>query len=219
MKLKHRLEAVASFVWDYGRIIDVGSNHGYLCIFFALNKRKEDIIATDCNPKSLWEAEKNFKQYQVQDQIQMMITDGLMGIDIKADDQIILAGMGTKTMIEILTPEVLKKGSHFILQSNNHLYELRKYMVSHGFKIVHEKVVVEHQKYYVIIDFARGTETYLERELRYGPCLLKQKEVPYFTFLYKKKKAQMKQMEKNSNILDLCIKEEVKELKKIRDFL
>ncbi len=219
MKLMDRLEAVASFVWEDGRIIDVGSNHGYLCIYFALNKRKNDIIATDCNPKSLWEAEKNFKRYQVEDQIQMLVADGLLEIEIKPDDQIILAGMGTKTMMGILTPEILKKGNHFILQSNNHLYLLRTYMVKHGFKIAHEKVVYERQKYYVIIDFVRGMEDYSEIQLRYGPCLLKQNEMDYFTFLYEKKKAHMKQMTKSSLDLDSLIKEEVEQLKKIRENL
>lgn len=219
MKLSKRLEAVASFVWDQGRILDVGSNHGYLCVYFALQHRKTDIIATDCNSKSLWEAEKNFRRFHVEDQIKCVVTDGLSGIELEKEDQIIISGMGTTTMLHILTPDVLEKGNHFILQSNNHLFLLRSYMVKHGFNIQHEKVVFERQKYYVIIDFVRGEEAYTEEQLRYGPCLLKQSEVDYFKYLYNKKETQYHRMMKSEKNTSKSVKSELIQLKKIRENL
>lgn len=217
MKLPKRLEAVASFVSNKGRIIDVGANHGLICLYFSLKGRNEEIIATDENPKSLVEAEKNFKTYHQENKIKIHIGDGLDGIELQDDDNIVISGMGTRTIRHILTPRVLKDCSHFIIQSNNDLYELRKFMTNHGF-MIDDEVVVNERLFYVVIDFKRGEESYSEEELTYGPCLLKNPNSEYFTYLYQKIKEQYENIPNNS-LLKESKKQELETLKKIKDYL
>lgn len=219
MKLSKRLEAVASFVWPSGRIIDVGANHGELCVFFALQDSGRKIIATDCNPKSLWAAEHNIKKYRLDTVIDVVVTDGLCGIDIYDTDNIIIAGMGTRTIKTILTEDVLEKGKHFIIQSNNYLYELRTYMVTHGFIIHNEKVIMDYHKYYVVIEFVKGHAEYTMEELKYGPCLIRQKERAYFDYLYTEQVQLLNKIPKEQIERFTKQKDEVDMIKKIREAL
>lgn len=219
MKLTKRLEAIASFVSLNGRIIDVGANHAYLDLYFALKKYPYEIIATDIRSQSLLEAEKNIKKYHLEEKIQLIVTPGLEGILLQKEDNIILAGMGTKTIKEILTKEVLQHGNHFIIQSNNYLYELRYYMMQQGFSIQNEKVVEEKKKYYVIIDFIKEKTEYTKIELTYGPKLIKSGHVDYFQYLYKMKQKSIEKIPKAKVDVRRKKEQELEDIKKIRDML
>lgn len=214
MRLSKRLEAVASFLSPEEGVIDVGCNHAHLCLFLALHQHPSRLIASDCNPKSLTNAMMDAKKYQVEEQIEFVVTDGLDGLSILPADAIVIAGLGTRTILQILKPEVLEQGNHFILQSNRDLEILRTYMMEHGFYLKAELPVMDRKKEYVVMDWWKGEVSYTPFELRYGPCILKDQQKEYMRHQIEWLEQQIERCE-NVPELQKQYREEIEHIKKL----
>ena len=93
--------------------------------------------------------------------------------------------MGTSTIINILSlKEKLSSITKMIIQSNNDLDMLRKYMVSINCKINKEIVVYEKGHYYTIIEYVKGRDNLKPYEYLYGKYNEDNKE--YYEFLNQK---------------------------------
>ena len=174
--LSRRLETIASLV-ETKSIIDVGCDHGYLDIY--LTKKGIKCLATDVNKSCLDKAIKNFKCENLD--IETKLTDGLQNIDIKNTDTIIISGMGTDTIKKILSVDIK---NDLIISSNNHLEDLRRYIVSIGYYISDEVFVLENNKPYVIIKFKYGKVKYNDFEYIIGPVIDDNKYFNYLTSKY-----------------------------------
>ena len=177
--LSARLKKIAELVTTKS-VIDVGCDHALLCIY--LNNNGIKCIGTDISPKVIENAALNLLKYKVGDEIKLINTNGLEGIKIKETDTIIIAGMGTNTIINILKD--YSNDNPLIISSNNDLYELRKNIVKKGYHIVNEEVVYENKHYYVIIKFEKGKKRYNHYEYLFGPYSIKNEE--YMNYLLKK---------------------------------
>ena len=82
--------------------------------------------------------------------------------------------MGANTIIGFLkySQDKLKNINKIIIQSNTDLYFLRKNMVSMGYYIDDEKLVIDKNIIYTIIAFKKGKKKYSYKELYLGPILL-----------------------------------------------
>lgn len=166
MNLSKRLHSIADMIPSDSRVIDVGCDHALLSIY--LEKEKNcTCIAADINDNALESARINKKKYN--SNIEIVLTDGINNIDIKSDDYIVIAGMGTTTINHILNNKILS--NNLVLASNNQIYELRKMVISLGYIIQDEKFVCDHQKKYVIIKFVKGKKKYSNIDMKYGPIL------------------------------------------------
>ena len=176
VKLSPRLEAVSSYVKDDSKIIDIGCDHAFLDIYLYKNRNNIKIIASDVNEKALQNAKANIHKYNLDNKIDTRLGSGLTVLNDEDIDTIILAGMGSFTMLKILNHDLLKKTSikQIIVQSNTDLYLLRKEVIKKGFYIKNEQVIKENNLYYVIINFERGKRKYSKKELYLGPCLIKE---------------------------------------------
>ena len=103
-----RLKTIASFVSKNDSVIDVGCDHGYLAIYLKLNNLCKNVIASDISKNALTYAINNFKKYKLN--IKYYISDGLNNID-EYYDTVIIAGMGTHTIMNILSKKKLPKNS------------------------------------------------------------------------------------------------------------
>ena len=168
MNISKRLKAVASLV-DTKRVIDVGCDHGYLDIYLTLFKDC-DCIATDISKNAIKSCIDNINLYNLNDKIKVVVTDGINGININKEDTIVLSGMGTKTIIDILSNKMLS--NDIIISSNNHLEELRRFMISIGYYIDEEIYILEHGIHYVIIKFKKGKKEYNKYEYILGPVVI-----------------------------------------------
>ena len=168
MNLSKRLEAVATLVDVGKRVIDVGCDHAYLDIY--LTENNENIcIATDINKNAIQIAKKNVKAKNLEEKIQVIQTDGLENIDVKSEDNIVISGMGTFTILHIL--ETNNLSNTLIISSNNDIELLRKNVINLGYKIDTEIFLFDKGIPYIIIKFIRGYKKYSKRDIRLGPIL------------------------------------------------
>ena len=170
-----RLLAIASLIDKGSSVLDVGTDHAYLPIFLSQNKKCKSIIASDVSSNALKIAKDNLKKYHIDD-VKLILSNGLDSIN-EEYDTIVLAGMGTSTIIKIL--ENKKLPNTLIISSNNDLYKLRKFMNKIKYKIKEEIVILEKNKYYDIIKYQKGNEKLSYFKKMYG----KSNDKKYYKYL------------------------------------
>lgn len=175
--LNKRLTAVASLVPKNSVPLDVGTDHGLLPIYLIKNKICKKVLASDISAKALENAKDNLKKYDI-DNIDLYVADGLKNIP-KKYDTIIISGMGTSNILDILNSDDLP--DTIILSSNNDLELLRVAMNKKNYKIDKELVIYERNKYYDMILYKKGNEKLTKFEKEFG----KSNDLDYYTHLYK----------------------------------
>lgn len=176
--ISQRLQAIASFLPPSKSIADVGCDHGFLIIEGFLKYSLEKAVAIDNKPLPLGKAKSNLFGYDFFDRVDFILSDGLENLNSEVD-AIILAGMGGMTVIGILSKDFSKIGnSRLIVQANRDVMEVRRFLSERDFAIVDEKIIFEDKKYYEICVFEKSSEavSYSDKELRFGPVLLKKHE-------------------------------------------
>ena len=210
MKLSKRLKSLAALVSSDDIVADIGCDHAYLDIYLVQNNIVPLTLACDINEKALSNGIKNIKKYGLEDKITTRLSDGieLLNEDINT---LIISGMGTSTIIKILSNKNIDQINKLIIESNNNHFLLRKYLTNHGFYISHESTIYDNGKYYINIVFLRGNKKYSSKELKYGPLLIKGNK-DYYEYLYNKNK------QIYENIPRYKIIEKIKLLKDIKYF-
>ncbi len=122
-------------------------------------------------------AKNNIKKYQVD--IKTYLSDGLNNIN-DFYDTIVIAGMGTHSIIKILNDKELPP--KIILASNNDYPLLRKFMNSIGYYLEKELVVLEKDKYYIVMLYIIKEKKLKKTEILFG----KNNNLEYYQYLYGK---------------------------------
>jgi len=148
-----RLLAIASFIEKDDTLVDVGCDHAYLDIYLVKNNLCRKVIASDISEGALSQARINIKKYKLSKKIDVVLSNGLDNIDCSKLNTIVISGMGTQTILNILKSDKIKNIKKIIIQSNNNLTELRIAMSKKGYTIEREVAVFENNKFYCIILF------------------------------------------------------------------
>ena len=182
----NRMKVIASKIYPYKKIADVGCDHGYL-IIEAL-KLDSDIraIAIDNKRMPLESCKSNMIKYGYLNNVRFSLSSGIEDID-EDTECVVIAGMGGILITEILSVD-FKNVKRFILAPNKDEINVRKYMLLKGFDITDEEIVYENDKYYQIIVFDKVESNNLEYkynldELTYGPILMKKKESSFIDYM------------------------------------
>lgn len=183
MNISKRLQAVATLVDVDARVIDVGCDHAYLDIYLTLNNGNK-CIATDINQNALEMAKKNIKKYNLEDKIETKLTDGLYDIKIQKEDNIVISGMGTFTILDILKTNELS--DTLIISANNNIDMLREKIINLGYIIDSEIFIIDKKKPYVIIKFRKGIKKYNKIDIELGPIL--RQNIEYRNYIINKYK-------------------------------
>ena len=162
--ISKRLNVIASLV-DSNRIIDIGCDHALLDIY--LTNKGINCVAIDNKETVLDKARENIKKNNLLDKIKIICSNGLENYNVLGNENVIIAGMGTNTILNILQNKEFNKINTLIIQSNNNLYELRKNVCKLGFYIDKEIVIFD-KKYYNIIRFKRGFKKYSYFDYYFG---------------------------------------------------
>jgi len=186
VKLSERLTAVASLVTPGLRVSDVGCDHGYLSIYLMQNNIATSVIASDVRTGPLSKAAENINAYDMNDLIDLRLSDGLSMIDAGEVDSIVMSGMGGNLMMDILSRgvDVTDKARELILQPQSEISGLRHYLMDNGFVIISESMVFEDYKYYPMMKAVHG-EMNWDREVyfAYGKILLREEHPVLHQFL------------------------------------
>ena len=177
INISKRLKTIASLVDNNSKIIDIGCDHGLLDIYLLQKLDNIKIIASDINKNALNSAISNIKKYNVKN-IETRLGNGLEIIKKDEIDTIIISGMGTYTIIDILNNSIdkLDNVNNIIIQSNNNNDKLREYVVNIGYYIDDELLVEDNNIIYTIVKFKKGRKKYTKKELFLGPILLEKKD-------------------------------------------
>lgn len=179
--LSKRLKSIASFVDPHATVVDVGCDHALLDI--ALTKEGHHCIASDINENALQNAFQNIQKYQLEDQIELIQSNGLENISIPKHATVVIAGMGTSNILHILK-ETKEPIETLILSSHNEHTRLRIELNKMGYVLIEETIVEERGKFYYIVKCKQGKATYRKRDFYLGPILATKKESnAYYQYL------------------------------------
>lgn len=176
--LSQRLAAVAEFVPQGARLLDVGSDHAYLPIALMENGKIDFAIAGEVVKGPYESALHNVAGAGLADKIAVRLADGLAAFEVS--DQvttITICGMGGGLIADILAAGADKLASvdRLILQPNNREDELRAWLMKNGFKLITEQIMTENDKFYEIMVVEHGQMELSATDLRFGPFLNQEK--------------------------------------------
>ena len=164
---------------DNDKVVDVACDHALLSIYIYLNKKGVSVISSDINELPLMSAKENIKKYNLENKIEIRLSDGLKNIKNNEFDTIVIAGLGGKNICDILSYDInkTKSAKKIIIQANNNIYDVRKFLTDNNYKIIDEKLVKENNVISTIILFNKADKKikYTKKELEYGPILINKK--------------------------------------------
>src|SRR5574344_1700461 len=114
MELK-RIELLASLV-DSNKFFDVGCDHALISIYLSSN---HDIVASNISESSIIKAKENIKNNNAN--VKLILSDGLDKLDINKNDNIVIEGMGTYTILKIFNRNLSKLPNTIIIKSKKGL--------------------------------------------------------------------------------------------------
>ncbi|MBR0164712.1 MAG: SAM-dependent methyltransferase [Lachnospiraceae bacterium] len=163
IRLSERLTCVADEITAYkkethaaGRgaltMIDVGCDHALLPVYLIKEGIVQRAVASDIREGPLANARKNAAAYGVEDQMHIVISDGLQRIR-EHGDVLTICGLGGESIARILTYADLRAVSvrRLILAPQSKIRSLRAYLRAAGFTFVREHMVREENHYYPVI--------------------------------------------------------------------
>lgn len=205
-KISKRLKALVEFVEKKDKIVDVGCDHGLLSIYLIENKLVNKVIASDVNQNALNGAIKNIQKRNLD--IETVLSDGIENVNMKGINTLIISGMGTNTILHILSDnKKLKNVNKLILQSNNDHEILRKELNNKGYYLDKESYVFDKGKWYVTCLFVKDERKNTKEEIKYG--FLNNQDYNNYLIQYNKKIL--------NKIPFMAIKAKVNALKKLYD--
>ena len=168
-KLSKRLQTIAQMVTTGNRLADIGTDHGFLPLYLLEQGRIPSALAMDVNKGPLERAREHIENSNCQQYIETRLSDGLEKLIPGEVDTVVIAGMGGGLMVRILTKELCKLQGlkELILQPQSEQQEVRKCLANIGFTIVNEEMLIEDEKYYVVI---RAVPKEEEMDLREAEC-------------------------------------------------
>ncbi len=149
--LDDRLSKIYSAVGKCGVVVDVGTDHGKLPANLIINNKCNKALLVDISAASLQKSINLFNELNISNKAEFIVSDGLINVNTHFDT-VVIAGMGTPTIISILNNALDKlNGANLILCSNTKLDVLRQHIYSINYSIAEEYVAEAAGKFYVII--------------------------------------------------------------------
>lgn len=153
--LSKRLSEVAKFVRSDSIVADVGTDHAYLPIYLLKTGVAKYAVATDVREGPLVHARDNVDFYNVKDSVSIYRTDGLVGIEAHAPDDIMICGMGGELILRIVTEcdYTKKEGVRLLLQPQSSFAEMRCGLCEAGYAVIDESLVRDGHMIYQVAVF------------------------------------------------------------------
>ena len=173
IQLDERLTCIERMIGKCARVVDIGTNHGFLPVHMLQMGLCEQALLCDISADALKRAKRTVAEEGIGQRATLCVTDGLKGLELHKGDVISICGMGARTIAHILegAPE-----QPVVMQANVELKFLRRHLESIGMRIVDEDVALAGGRYYVILRAEPGSEEPLsEYEAHIGRKLMERK--------------------------------------------
>ena len=181
MQLDNRLSEVANLVRKNTKFADIGTDHAYLPVYLIENGIIDNAIAADLRKGPLENARETVQAHNLDDKIELRLSDGVDNFSADEVNEIAVAGMGGLLISQFIERTSWLKNSdvHLILQPMTHTEELRKTLFDNGFIIDNEVVAEDGDKLYIIISaYYYGDATaYTDLDLIVGRLTLNQDDL------------------------------------------
>lgn len=169
MRISNRLQALYDAVSPGESVADIGTDHGYVPLMLLQNGVSNKVILSDISSGSLAKAIENVEHSEVEIPPEWFrIGDGLRTIENAEVDDVIIGGLGGRTIQMILEEDPKKTRSYkkLILQPRNNSGELRCFLYCNGYDIQQEILTGEGKFVCEIIVATPSSEE--KREALYG---------------------------------------------------
>ncbi len=185
--LTPRLRCVADLIGECGYLADIGTDHAYIPIYAVQNGQAMRAVASDVVKGPVKIAEKNVAEYALDEQIDVVLADGLeraLGADV-----IVIAGMGGKLICDILSANlnIARSAKRLVLQPMTCVEDVRRFLHQNSFCVVDEKLAKEENKIYNVLVARCGEESVTDEFLYFvGKKLFENKDPLLPEYLHKK---------------------------------
>lgn len=191
--LSDRMMTNVSFIKKGSTVADIGCDHGYVAIYLCKEGIAKRVIAMDIGEGPLNRARSHVEEAGVTDCVECRLSDGLSQLRVLPDgtlevDTVLIAGLGGRLAIRMMLDDLDKCRlcKSIVLQIQSDLTWTRESLVSNGFRIVDEAMVLEDGKFYTTMLVENGQSEALTREdICFGPILLKKKDRVLYEWLNK----------------------------------
>ncbi len=172
-----RLALVAALIEPGESVADIGADHARLAIYLAEHKAASRVIIGELSDGPYARACRSVQESAVADQISLRQGNGLQVLDNGEVNNVIIAGLGGDTIVEILAHDGDKAASfqRFIFQPMSKAGVLREWLANRGWVIEDERLVRENRRVYLVIVSRPGNCPYVltDLEIDIGPLILK----------------------------------------------
>lgn len=198
--LDGRLSTVSDLVRQGAVFADIGTDHAYLPLYLLQEGRIARAYASDVAKGPLERARRNVMAMGQSENVTLLLTDGLSGMEKRGLTDIAICGMGGEVIASILSaaPFVRDPLIRLILQPMSRVPLLRKYLYENGFTIEEERVAASAGKIYfcLVATYGAPSRVPTETELEIGaPRLTGEEERNvYLAYLQAQKKAAEKRL-------------------------
>ncbi len=152
----NRIKQISSLIDKCQCVYDVGSDHALLAIDLLKTRKVKQVVNIEKNWQPHNAGKANLAKNHLTTKTINVLNDGLKNITSKVFVQpncIVIAGMGAKTIIDILKTkdQKLNKDIKYYLEANCDVDELRKYLAKEKWEILWETTCLDRTKFYQII--------------------------------------------------------------------
>ena len=151
--LDQRLSLCADFVRVGAKLADIGTDHAYLPVFLSLCGKIESAIAADINEEPLLRGKQTIEKYDVSSMVSTRLCNGLADFTPDEVTDIVIAGMGSDTIMGILSaaPWLKDHTKRLILQPMTKSERLIIWLYENGFEIEEQKCCIAEGKPYTVL--------------------------------------------------------------------
>ena len=134
-------------------VADIGSDHAYLPVHLVRAGLCPRAIASDIGEGPLENARKTILRANLQDKIELRLSDGFSRFTRLDAACWIMAGMGGTLMARLLdaAPWLCSPGTILVAQPMRHADDLRAWLIAHGFRIETESVCRDAKRPYMAL--------------------------------------------------------------------
>ncbi|NLN87724.1 MAG: SAM-dependent methyltransferase [Syntrophomonadaceae bacterium] len=175
--LSKRLTLVAEMIRPGRTVADIGGDHARLALFLVEQGVASRVIISELGDGPFTRAGRSLQENSCRGKIELRRGNGLQVLLPGEVDEVVVAGMGGDTIVDILSYDWDKAASfqHFLFQPMTKAKTVRANLAEQGWPIEDERLVREKNRIYIMIAARPGHSPYSlsTLELEVGPLILR----------------------------------------------